>query len=210
MKDASNRPRIGHNYRLKRRHPSFRVCEHGGRPGEPFQQTFQVVRAPVQISLLGSIAYQTRYLTRLPAEYSPDGSPIAFTVCTNTVHLAPGGNRLTLAPSLSLSLSDRRSIFADFLWGPCLPTFHSSWYRYVRATVCTILAKFVEPVILINLLSGTSVYFSTRKGSVSFLRVFQTRGYRFFSLFFFFFRRGLLRYINRWIIKRGSVCLTYI
>lgn len=122
MKDASNRPRIGHNYRLKRRHPSFRVCEHGRRPGEPFQQTFQVVRAPVQISLLGSIAYQTRYLTRLPAEYSPDGSPIAFTVCTNTVHLAPGGNRLTLAPSLSLSLIAARSL-PTFFEGRVCPRF---------------------------------------------------------------------------------------
>lgn len=108
--------------------------------------------------------------------------------CFHSLHeYRPPSSRWKLIDTgaLSLSLSDRRSIFADFLWGPCLPTFHSSWYRYVRATVCTILAKFVEPVILINLLSGTSVYFSTRKGSVSFLRVFQTRGYRFFFFFFF-------------------------
>lgn len=128
--------------------------------------------------------------------------------CFHSLHEyrpAPGGNRLTLAPSLWSPL--------DLCWlslSRVCPRFIHPGTAMFRGTVCTILAKFVEPVILINLLSGTPFIFQQEGSySIPFSRVFQTRVLEEIDIDFFFSKRGLLRYINRWIIS-GSVCLTYI
>ena len=111
---------ITYNYPANVKEDTVRQCVHAaGVRANPSSKPSRSYEALSKYHYPARMANQTRYLSRSPAEYSRNGSPMAFTFAQirGNKRLGPRHtllrNRLTLGSLLSSV--DRSSIFADFL-----------------------------------------------------------------------------------------------